>query len=274
MEDNYLDVIDKARMGAGLSEVDLLRSAGITQLQWHALRGGELVEDVLRRVSQPLRLDAASLGRLARDEYDPAVPALDGLRRFESAHCVPGYPELHVNAYVAWDPASRAAAIFDTGSDAAAMLAHIDSTGLELRHIFLTHTHPDHIAALDELLQGTGKPPVHVHSSERRPGMLSIEAGSTVQLGALAIQVRLTPGHSPGGLTYVVDGLKVPVAVVGDALYAGSAGGARQAWRGALAAVQREILTLPPDTVICPGHGPLTTVAYERANNPLFAGQR
>ncbi|MEM6601450.1 MAG: MBL fold metallo-hydrolase, partial [Verrucomicrobiota bacterium] len=62
-----------------------------------------------------------------------------------------------------------------------------------------------------------------------------------------------------------------PVAITGDALFAGSMGGANDCWQEALTCTRRNILSLPDDTLLCPGHGPVTTVALEKSNNPFFA---
>jgi glyoxylase-like metal-dependent hydrolase (beta-lactamase superfamily II) len=88
----------------------------------------------------------------------------------------------------------------------------------------------------------------------------------------LRVESRLTWGHSKGGITYLVRGLARPVAVVGDAIFAGSMGGGIVSYNDALNTNREQILTLPDETVICPGHGPLTTVGEEKRNNPFFAG--
>ena len=91
-------------------------------------------------------------------------------------------------------------------------------------------------------------------------------------MGGLTITARLTPGHSPGGTTYVVTGLEPGLAVVGDAMFAASMGGvAPEKYAAALKANRAHILSLPEDTVICPGHGPLTTVGLEAKHNPFYA---
>jgi len=93
-----------------------------------------------------------------------------------------------------------------------------------------------------------------------------------IHLGSLRITNRPTPGHADDGVTYIIgnwpeDGPHV--AVVGDALFAGSAGGADD-WAVASKAIREQIFSLPVDSLLCPGHGPLTTVADEKANNPFF----
>jgi glyoxylase-like metal-dependent hydrolase (beta-lactamase superfamily II) len=89
-------------------------------------------------------------------------------------------------------------------------------------------------------------------------------------VGGLQIEARQTSGHAAGGITYVVTGLAHPVAVVGDALFAGSMGGGMVSFPEALSTNRKQIFTLPDDTVVCAGHGPLTTVGEEKRHNPFY----
>ena len=74
-------------------------------------------------------------------------------------------------------------------------------------------------------------------------------------------------------MTYFVTGLAHPLAIVGDSIFAGSMGGGNVSYKDAVNNNLKKILTLPDDTIICPGHGPLTTVAEEKEHNPFFAGK-
>ena len=74
-------------------------------------------------------------------------------------------------------------------------------------------------------------------------------------------------------MTYFVTGLAHPLAVVGDSIFAGSMGGGNVSYKDAVSNNLNKILTLPDETIICPGHGPLTTVAEEKEHNPFFAGK-
>ena len=85
------------------------------------------------------------------------------------------------------------------------------------------------------------------------------------------METRLTSGHSAGGVTYFIRGLARPVAIVGDSIFAGSMGGGMVSYADALRNNREQILTLPDETIICPGHGPLTTVGEQKAANPFFA---
>jgi glyoxylase-like metal-dependent hydrolase (beta-lactamase superfamily II) len=115
--------------------------------------------------------------------------------------------------------------------------------------------------------------PVYLSERESAPIAQPIPEGKTFSLGKLSIESRLTWGHSKGGMTYVVDGLKRPVAVVGDSLFAGSMGGGAVSYNDALKNNLEKILTLPDGTILCPGHGPMTTVGEEKEHNAFFAGQ-
>ena len=157
-----------------------------------------------------------------------------------------------------------------SGTTLHARIAKIRSAELTLRFIFLTHTHGDHIFDLDRLRDDT-LAPAFVSSREPLDGAESIEPGRQFSLGHLSIVPRLTWGHSRGGLTWVVKGLKHPLAIVGDALFAGSMGGGMVNYEAALRTNREEIFTLPGETIVCPGHGPMTTVAEEREHNPFFA---
>jgi glyoxylase-like metal-dependent hydrolase (beta-lactamase superfamily II) len=175
-----------------------------------------------------------------------------------------------VNSYLVVDKAAGVAVAFDTGADVTDMLADLEREGVKLEQVLLTHTHDDHIKALDELLKATGNPPVWVNHKEAIARAKGFDAGKTFTVGGLTIESRLTNGHSPGGTTYVITGLERPVAIVGDSLFCCSQGGARGAYGMALENNRKQILSLPDNTVLCPGHGPVTTVAEEKAHNPFF----
>ena len=138
--------------------------------------------------------------------------------------------------------------------------------------ILLTHAHPDHVADLRRLEEETGAP-VYISDLEAAEGAEAIEEGKRFRVGSLEIESRLTSGHSPGGMTFVVTGLARPVAIVGDSLFAGSMGGGNVSYEDALRNNREKILTLPDETIVCPGHGPLTTVGKEKRDNPFFANR-
>ena len=89
-------------------------------------------------------------------------------------------------------------------------------------------------------------------------------------IGSFEVRSVLTNGHSKGALSYLVSGLSRPVAFVGDALFSLSMGGAMRGYKLALSNNREKLLSLAPDTILCPGHGPMTTVAEELEHNPFF----
>lgn len=265
LEDNYTDIIGKAMRGLRLDDHALAQQAGVGVSELQTLRGGAFSSAVVSKIAPVLGLNAGALAALAEQRYSPADVRLDGLEQFNTP-----FEDMTVNAYLVWDPKSKEAAVFDTGTDTSGILDEAKALGLTVKHIFITHTHGDHIFDLDRLREKTG---AQVWSGDREPvlGTSVFEVGKSWELGGLKIESRLTWGHSPGGVTYVINGLARPVAVVGDSIFAGSMGGGNISYPDAVKNNLEQILTLPPTTVVCPGHGPLTSVAEEQKNNPFFA---
>ena len=140
-----------------------------------------------------------------------------------------------VNAYLVWDPATREAVAFDTGADCGEMLKRIEQEEwLSVKLILLTHAHPDHVADLDRLRKEDGRAGLHFRAAKRQPARKRSPRGKRFQVGKLEIESRLTWGHSPGGMTFVVTGLARPVAIVGDSLFAGSMGGGNVSYEDAV----------------------------------------
>jgi glyoxylase-like metal-dependent hydrolase (beta-lactamase superfamily II) len=179
------------------------------------------------------------------------------------------YFDMYVNAYVVRDLESKDVVVFDTSGDCSPILNHLKSNGYRTIYILLTHAHSDHVADLDRLKFST-KAAAFVSRMEPLSGVEPLDEGTVFELGALRIETKLTSGHSIGGLTYVIHGLEKPVAIVGDAMFAGSMGGGLISYESALKNNRAKILTLPDETVLCPGHGPLTTVGEEKKHNPFF----
>src|SRR5690606_85790 len=151
------------------------------------------------------------------------------------------------------DPDSRDAALFDTGADADTVLSAARSLGLTIRLIGITHSHSDHIAALPELRRALPGVPVLAGRGESLDGAQPLDDGDSAgAIGRLSVAARETAGHARCGITFVVRGLAVPVAAVGDALFAGSMGGGMVSWQTALDHNRRRLFSLPPETVLCP----------------------
>ena len=196
------------------------------------------------------------------------------------------------NAYVVWDgdDASRGCWIIDPGERPARLIERIRSEGLVPDTILFTHAHVDHIAGLPEVLAAFGELPRLAHRSEQEwfgePALnlsewgerpVSVAAptgeladGQRLMRGGLEFEVQHLPGHSPGGCSFRCSAARV--AIVGDALFAGSIGRVDfptsdpTAMRTSLA----RLMEWPDATTVHAGHGPSTTIGRERATNPFI----
>jgi hydroxyacylglutathione hydrolase len=269
LEDNFDDVINKAQRGLGISDEALAGQAEVSLEDLQAVKGGKPIDAVIRRLARHLRLNPKALENLTHKRWYPEQPNFPrGFIAFNTR-----YEDMTVNSYLVWDAREKVAAAFDTGATCQAMVDVIETEGLDLRYIFLTHTHPDHVADLDSL--AAAMPKAEIWSSEKepadRPGAKTFAENAHFHIGSLAIKTLLTSGHSPGQTTYSVTGLSWPLAVVGDSLFSCSMGGSATHYLEQHRNTAEKIFTLPRDTVIAPGHGPITTLTQERQYNPFFA---
>lgn len=191
------------------------------------------------------------------------------------------------NCYIAADAASLDALVIDPGDDSGAIVSAAQSGGFVVRGIVNTHGHADHIAGNRALQERFGCP-IMIHELDAAflqdpeanlsalagyTGPLSppadrlLEDGDEITVGELVFRVVHTPGHTPGGICLVAEG----VLFSGDTLFAGGVG--RTDFPGGsheqlVEAIRSKLLVLPDDTMICPGHGPRTTIGAERKANP------
>jgi glyoxylase-like metal-dependent hydrolase (beta-lactamase superfamily II) len=265
LEDTFTDIVGKARRGLKLTDdAQLATRAGVSPADVARVAGGEVDEDVLRKLAKVLHLGEQTLVDAATQKYYPPAQNIDGLQQFNTP-----YEDITVNAYLVWDPKTREAVAFDTGAKCQPMLDFAKRNNLSIKLILLTHTHGDHIADLAKLTTET-RAKAYVGELEPSPAAAPFPEGHQFKINNLKIDSRLTTGHSVGGITYVVTGLARPVAIVGDAIFAGSMGGGIVSYSDALANNRKKIFTLPDNTIICPGHGPLTTVGDEKRHNPFY----
>jgi glyoxylase-like metal-dependent hydrolase (beta-lactamase superfamily II) len=268
LEDDFTDVLRKAQRGRKIADRELAAHAGVTPENLTAVFQGRPLDAVLRRIARHLHLSPDALEELAHKRWYPVQPDFPrGFLMFNTP-----YKEMSVNSYLVWDPRTRQAAAFDTGSDCSGMLTEIETAGLKLQHIFLTHTHRDHVADLDKLAAATG---ADVWASELEPcdraGAKTFKENAHFHVGSLAIKTLATTGHSPGQTTYYVTGLSWPLAIVGDSLFSCSMGSSPGGFLEQFENNRTKIFTLQKDTVLACGHGPLTTLAQEKRHNPFFA---
>ena len=194
------------------------------------------------------------------------------------------------NCYLVADRRTREAVIIDPGEEPAMFLAELDTRAWTVRAIWLTHAHIDHIMGVGAIRRATGAP-IHLHPLDRPiydalpqfgawvgmqlepppPPDVALEPGTAVQVGRFMFDVRFTPGHSPGSVSFVGHDM----VFGGDVLFNGSIG--RTDLPGGdyatlMASIQSQFLSLPDSTVVHSGHGPDTTIGIERLTNPFLRG--
>ncbi len=270
LEDYFEDMIGKAQRGLGIADEDIARQAGVTLEELNAVKNGEFIEEVVRKVAPVLKLGADQLVASGKKSWYPELPeTFDGFLSFNTP-----FEDMHVNAYLAWDPATKEAVVFDSGADCQGILDAIKENGLKVKYILLTHCHTDHVIDLPKLREVTGAP-VHVNAKESSdedfPDNVEVfDEGKEFQVGSLFIRTLLTSGHAAGGTSFVISGLAQPVAIIGDAIFAGSMGGGMISYEDAMNNNVEKLLPLPGNTILASGHGPLTTVEQEKMHNPFF----
>lgn len=269
LEDNFDDVINKAQRGRHITDEDLAARAEVSLADLQAVKGGKTIDAVIRRVARHLALNPNALEDLAHKRWYPDIPAFPrGFAAFNTP-----FEDMTVNSYLVWDSRDRVAAAFDTGASCEAMLDVIAAEKLDLRYIFLTHAHDDHIVDLPRLADAHPRAEIWAPEKEPvdHPKVKTFSEGVHFHVGQLAIKTLLTSGHSPGMTTFFVTGLSWPLAIVGDAIFSSSMGGSPTHFLEQYDHNVKKILPLPRDTVLAPGHGPITTLSQEKRHNPFFA---
>jgi hydroxyacylglutathione hydrolase len=192
--------------------------------------------------------------------------------------------QLQSNCYIVYDEKKRVGIVVDPGDEPDRILEAVKEKGLEIICVVCTHGHFDHIGAVGEVKEGTGGKIV-LHRDDLdlylmagnqaalwgfgfdpqpKPDML-VSEGDELSVGDMKFTVLSTPGHSPGGICLFGEGL----LLTGDTVFAGSVG-RTDLFGGNMDDLKksfRRIISLPPETVILPGHGDFSTVGQEKESN-------
>jgi len=194
------------------------------------------------------------------------------------------------NCYIVWDQETKEGVVIDPGDDAESILAAIGELGIEVKYILATHGHFDHVAGTAPLKRALGAPfLVHeddlffIEDGKNAAGRWgfeieqpptpdrSIAHGDVIEVGSHKLKVIHTPGHSPGGVSFLHDNM----VFGGDTLFRGSIGRTdfRKGSREELSrSIRTRLYTLPDDTVVYTGHGPTTTIGDEKRYNAFVRG--
>jgi glyoxylase-like metal-dependent hydrolase (beta-lactamase superfamily II) len=271
LEDHLGDIIRKARKAGNISPETAAQAAGIPVPELAALEdSGATTRSInFQALAQTVGLNPQKLESIARG-WRPSPKDLSQWRELRMIPTEQGGNT--VNCYLVWDEVSREAALFDTGWRADPVLEIVDQEQLQLKHLFLTHSHEDHIAGLGAIRERFPKVLIHTDTKSAPPQHKN-RRNDCVHLGSLRITNRETPGHAEDGVIYLVgnfDGDAPHVAIIGDTIFSGSMATGFISWDMLKERVRSQFFSLPPETLLCPGHGPLTTVAEEKEHNPFF----
>src|ERR1700731_1686791 len=197
---------------------------------------------------------------------------------------------LQCNCSIIGDETTHEAMVIDPGDDIDDIVGVLRENNLQVKQIVITHAHIDHVGGAMKLRAQTGAP-ILLNQNDyallkmldgqatwiavAAPGEVAIEAsiadGESLRTGSLTANVLHTPGHTEGSVCLYFPAEKLLIA--GDTLFAGSIGrtdlpgGSMQK---IMQSLHGTVLTLPDETVVVPGHGPLTTIGEERENNPFL----
>lgn len=192
------------------------------------------------------------------------------------------------NCYVVGCPSTLEGVVFDPGDEVERIIKKVDELNLKIKYILLTHGHIDHVKELVAFKKDIDVPVFMHHEDQFLLDNLPMQAAAfglshagipqidkyiteldSIEFGDQKLQILHTPGHSPGSVTFVTDG----VAFVGDVLFAGSIG--RTDLPGGnfetlINSIQKKLFPLNDETIIYSGHGPATSIINEKKFNPFL----
>lgn len=205
--------------------------------------------------------------------------------------------QFQVNCYILHGacPHCREAVVIDPGDDAQDIITLISDLGVNVTHIFITHGHGDHIGAIGDVKAAFPGAKVCIHPRDAHmlldpranlsaafgmpvtgpPADIQLEGNTEITAADITFSIEHVPGHTPGSICFVPQ-VEEKAVFTGDTIFAGSVG--RTDFPGGntrllLSSITDKVLSLPPQTIIYPGHGVATTVAVENEDNP-YVGKR
>lgn len=273
LEDDLGDILEKAARHVPLSYESMAAAGGIEmgRLKDALDYRSDLTPAELGRLAVALNLNEVGLVALAQGLYPLPDPV--GLPFILHPLRMP-YGVGVANAYLI-SSGGENAVLFDTGASHAELHRAWPGKVQRLDAVFVTHYEAEHVGGLEVVLRETELSFFHGPANGRWPQCSGLGEGQTVEYGGLQITAFNTPGHAAEHNCYLVRSSVQPegtaVLISGDLIFAGSLGGGYFCCQRQLTHSRRILGLLADDTVIAPGHGPLTTAANERRYNPFLS---
>lgn len=196
---------------------------------------------------------------------------------------------LGANCYILYEPEEPDCVMIDPGGEAHIIIGRLNTLRIKPKYILITHGHPDHIEAIDELKEAWPDARIMIHDADMKTlssidrrfptplwakegaGVDYYREGEEIRCGGISLKPVFTPGHSPGGVCLIEE--KENCAFTGDTLFSGSVG--RSDFPGGNyqdleASIRKKLYLLPPDMRVFPGHGQDTTIGREMETNPFI----
>lgn len=271
LEDDFIDVIGKAARGRKTTADALaarLYQPSDTVEQWFS---GRAVpgSDSLAQLANLLQLRPDALEASALRTWHPQTPLPACARTYIQ------YSQPESNGYLLHSKNGNEVALVDPAGDVETLAMQVKQAARTLRYLFITHRHDDHSDAAARLALRYPHVEIIMHNTEavtraELPRLTRVLAdGDRIQFDGDDVEAIVTPGHTDGSTCFRFGS----VLCVGDTIFAGSVGrsnGPTATFTDHLSNIRTRIFTLPGETVLLPGHGPVTTVAIERDHNPFF----
>ena len=277
LEDEFGDIVAKARKGIGLTVSQLARAAGLVEKDIEDIESYKFIpsSEIIANIAEHLSLDSYKLIEIANDAWIPNIPSLS--RDKLHVKVIPVYiGNCGENCYIMVSAESGKAVIIDPGGSVDDIDKYLQENQLTLDLILITHAHGDHIGGLKQLAMQWPRARLANHQVERDSVIYGLSLiwepakdGVNIHFDNQYITPIFTPGHTTGSICYLVDGF----CFVGDTIFAGSIGRSSglSDYQPMLAGIRNKLLTLPDETILLPGHGPATTVGEEKEHNPFFS---
>ena len=280
LEDDFCDIIKKARLGQSQSLAGVAQQSEITQQDIQILEKGTRAptQTEVLALGSTLGLRSQPLIDIAIKGWEPD-PSPEWIREQSVVITILGdIGGYAVKGYLLFDSTTHETVIIDTGYNAKEMLSTIQQRQLTLTAICLTHGHADHSGGLDQIL-AEWSVPVYLGEGDfdllpwkpSRDRLKVPKDQETICVGNLNLECLATPGHTPGGFCYRMRRQQEELCFVGDTLFAGSVGRSNpfSLYASHLRSVREVVLQISQEAILLPGHGPATTVKEECIHNPF-----